>query len=528
MKRKNLLKTTLVSALAATMALSMIGCKSNTTKKSADSSDYQKPKETVTLKAFTMGTAPKTGLDNLYKQLDALTKKDLNCVVRFDYIPWGDEKNKINLAIASGEYDLYVGGGFSDYKITATKNAFLDLKPLLKYVPDLVKHYSVVSSKTLETCEIDGHLYGIPQFGKAAPSTGGEGFIYREDLRKQWGLPEVKSLDTMEKYLYRAKQDSQFKDASLITDSRIWTSLWYMIAGSKYMEVASLNENPYAVVSYKDPYKVVKVVDTPEYKQVLQYAQKWYKDGIIDHDILAAPANATAKAAQLMISGKKPSETNSPRWSIETSIIAPTYKSHPDWEYGWYDYLADAETPAPAYMPSVTNATAISISAKCKNAVTALKFIEKAHTDKTYYNLLRWGVQDENYKLVDGAPSTAGIDTNNVKPSWTGLVDGYMEVETKSSDPKWQAITDKMKKQNAMPKEYSPLDGFNFNVSNLSTQKAAMETVRAQFMVPLQCGVTKDLDGDLTKVKDKLKTAGLDQYLQDLQTQLTAFSKTKK
>ena len=108
--------------------------------------------EAVTLKAFTMGNEPASGMDTFYEQLDALTVKDLGIKVRFDFIPWGDEKNKINLNIASGEYDLYVGGNFSDYKVMATKNAFLDLKPLLSEVPDLVAHYSVVSDRTLESC----------------------------------------------------------------------------------------------------------------------------------------------------------------------------------------------------------------------------------------------------------------------------------------------------------------------------------------------------------------------------------------
>lgn len=520
MKRRSLLNKVVIASLAIMIVTSVSACKKSDTIQADNSS-----KTTVQLKAFTMGKAPATGIDNFYKQLDALTTKDLGCTIKFDFIPWGDEKNKINLAIASGEYDLYVGGGFSDYKGTAAKGAFLDLKPLLEKVPDLVKHYSIVSNKTLQMCEVNGKLYGIPQFGKAAPNTGGEGFVYREDLRKKWGLSEITNLDTLEKYLYKAKQDPETKDTASITDQRFWTSLWYMIAGGKYMTVTDYNASPYGVVAYNDPYKVVSLVDTPEYKQVLQYAAKWYNDGIVDHDILAAGANATQKSAQLVISGKKAAETNSPRWSIENSIVGPIYKNHPDWELGWYDY--NDHNGSPAYIPTISNATAISINAKSKNATAALKFIEKAHTDQTYYNLLRWGVQDENYKIVNNVPTTVGIDANNVKPAWSGIVDGYMEKETPSVDPKWQAITDKMKQVNAMPKEYSPIEGFTFNVSNLSTETAALETVRTQYMLPLDCGVTKDIDADLSKVKGQLKSAGLDKYLDEMQKQLNAFAANK-
>jgi putative aldouronate transport system substrate-binding protein len=524
MTKKSLIKRLVLGALATTMAISATACKKDTSSNSNATNDSNKPKEIVQLKAFTMGKAPQSGLDNFYKQLDELTTKDLGATVRFDYIPWGDEKNKINLAIASNEYDLYIGGGFSDYKVMATKNAFYDLTPLLKEVPELVKHYSVVSDKTLSMHAIDGKLYGIPQFSKAG-GYGGEGFLYREDLRKAWGLPEINSLETVEKYLYRAKQDAKYKDAALVTDQRIWTSLWYMIAGDKYICDFMNNEKPFAVVSYEDPYKVVSVVDTPEYKKVLEYAQKWYKDGIIDHDILAAKANETAKSAELIKADKKPAETNSPRWSIEGSIIAPTYKAHPEWEMGWYDYLYGKGTP---FLPGVTNATAISINAKSKNPLVALKFIEKAHTNQKYYDLLRFGVLDENYKLVDGVPSTVGIDPNNVKPSWTGLPDGYMEKPAKSADPRWQADADKKEAAGKKATDYSPLEGFTFNTSELSAETAALETVRTQYMIPLQTGVSKDVNADLAKIKEKLKAAGLDKYISALQKQLDAFKAKKK
>ena len=41
--------------------------------------------------------------------------EELGCHLRFDYIPWGDERSQINMAIASGEYDFISNGNFSDY-----------------------------------------------------------------------------------------------------------------------------------------------------------------------------------------------------------------------------------------------------------------------------------------------------------------------------------------------------------------------------------------------------------------------------
>ena len=57
------------------------------------------------LEAITVGTMPENGMDEFYEELDEMTK-ELGCHLRFDYIPWGDERSQLNMAIASGEYDL--------------------------------------------------------------------------------------------------------------------------------------------------------------------------------------------------------------------------------------------------------------------------------------------------------------------------------------------------------------------------------------------------------------------------------------
>lgn len=41
----------------------------------------------VNLRAIILGIPPETGMDELYRQLDALTVPELNCTLRFEYIP---------------------------------------------------------------------------------------------------------------------------------------------------------------------------------------------------------------------------------------------------------------------------------------------------------------------------------------------------------------------------------------------------------------------------------------------------------
>lgn len=538
---KKSLKRVVAVGLTATLMLSFVGCgaakKDDNVKTSptagvtagaSASTDVKTDAEIVTLKGFTMGNEPASGMDEFYAQLDALTVKELGCKVRFDYVPWGDEKNKINLNIASGEYDLYVGGGFSDFKGTATKNAFLDLKPYLDQVPELVDHYKQASDQSLTLPEINGKLYGIPQFGKAEGGAG-EGFIYREDLRKEWGLPEVNSLETMEKYLYAAKADARYKDTALITDNRIYTSLWNMIAGAKY---GQLDDSGYTWFENANPSNIVTMFDTPEWKTVCEYAQKWYKDGIIDHDILAASGNEGTKGSELMKADKKPCEANTPFWAAEGQWIPGLYEAHPEWEIGFYEYFLENPDFKSVYIPDTTNATAISVAAQCKYPEIALKFIAKAHTDRAYYDLLRYGVDGIHYKMVDGVPSFEGIPQENIKPSWTGLYDGYMDYVQKSVNPQWQALKEKYRDMgnkllDASGRIANPKAGFIFDTSNLTAEVAAMETVKAQYMIPLANGISKDVDKDIENLKAQYEKAGFQDYTNELKTQWDAFNATK-
>ncbi|MEK3836005.1 extracellular solute-binding protein [Paenibacillus sp. FSL R7-0128] len=524
MKRKNLRKTMSISLMSLMLGLST-AC-SNSGNNNAGSAPAnsgspaaatEAPKEVVELKAITMGNEPKSGLDNFYKQLDEMTIKDLGIKIRFDYIPWGDEKNQISRAIAAKEYDIYVGGVWSDFTNFATKNAFADLTPLLNEVPDLVEHYK----GALDRVKLDGKVFGIPQFNK--PGGGSDGMLYREDLRKEWGLPEINSLGAVEQYLYKAKE--VYSSTPMLNDKRFGNNLWTLIGGSKYLTVIP----DYAVASVDDPYKVISMYDTPEYKLAVEKAKKWYDDGIVDHDVLAAQGNATGETLELMKVDQKPLEFNNHFGAVSGNYINPLKEALPDTEYGWYDFYLNN---VPSFLPKMSagSLTMISIGANSKYPEQALKLIEKAHTDQTYYNLLSYGVVGENYNVDSaGFINYEGIPSENIKPSWTGLADGYMNLQV-NYPGEWKAIYDNIQAEGSKAAEAGgtdPYEGFSFDTSSLATELSNLETVKTQYIQPLSVGMTNDIDADLATVQKQLKSAGYDTYLAELQKQLDAFVAAK-
>lgn len=222
-RAKQILVVLLVAVL---MCLSACGQAGDNSKKQTDSNDAQTGNY-VTLKAITLGQLPENGMDEFYEELDAMTE-ELGCHLRFDYIPWGDERSQLNMAIASGKYDFISNGNFSDYYQQVAKGAFLNLNAYRDVVPELFAHYESYREDYLTNLEWNGGLYGIPQFNKDTISDTGGGFFYRTDLLEEWNLPEVTDFDSMQQYLYAAKADGRYQDAALITDNRAWNALWYL------------------------------------------------------------------------------------------------------------------------------------------------------------------------------------------------------------------------------------------------------------------------------------------------------------
>jgi ABC-type glycerol-3-phosphate transport system substrate-binding protein len=462
-------------------------------------------------------------LDSLYEQLDALTGPELGCVLRFTYIAWGEERKQLNIAIASGEYDLIPAGNFSDYHLMITRNAFADMKPYLPWVPALQTHFLLSEKDVLGLMEIDGKLYGIPQY--SAPGVGaGEGFFYREDLRKQWRLPPIHDIQSMEAYLYRAKREEAYAGKPLITDNRIWTCLWRMIARDTYQEIIGFTETPYAVIAIDHPERVVSRIETPAFMEVLNYLVKWYRDGILDGQLIASAGNEGEKGLELFKTNEKPCETNTPIWSLNRSWVPMLTALHPEWEYAFFPY--DLNGKVSDYKRSAVSSTVITLSSRAQYPEIAMKLLEKLHTDQRYYDLLVYGVLGEHYFLDDEGIHFSGIPADKRYAGWTGAADTYMDYpNNRGGNAGWASDVygPVMRAYEAKSKQavFHPLDDLVLDVKPMTAEIENLSESWRRYIMPLLCGLENDgTEADLIKAVERLNEAGLTAYLAELQRQV--------
>lgn len=498
------------------LAMMLTGCR-----KTDPVQEIQESAAVENLRVIVMGNEPRDGMKELYGALDALTVPELNCRVRFTFVPWGNERKQLNIAVASGEYDIIPGGVFPDYQIQISRNAFLNLKDYLYLVPDLVEHYNCYADGYLERWESDGGLYGIPQFGAEELQYDNEGFFYREDLRLRWGCPEIDSLETMEQYLYAAKEDPQFQDEALITDNRIWQSLWILLAGDRYWEVSSMQETPFVVVPADDPSVVLNRLETPEFQEVLEYLKKWKQDGILEADMLALSDNEGERGLELMLAERKPCETNVPIWSVSASYIQSLATAHPEWTYGFFLYLSANQN---FYRNETAVGSALYVSSRTKYPETAVRLLEKIHTDQRYYDLFLYGVDGIHYHNIDGAVSYEGISPAN-KYGMTVANDSLLGRRYLEADDRWEEVREQIdvwREEAAARAKRNPLDDYEFAAGGLERELHRLETARLQGFQPLVCGYYSG-PKDLEDAVRQLEEAGLVNYMEEIERQLTVY-----
>lgn len=508
----NRMKKVCKAVLAACSGLLLGGCFTGDKAVKPEIEGADGNKETAVLRALTMGEPPAAGMESIYEELDQLTIRDFGVVLRFDFVSWGDERNDISQAIMGKEYDLYCGGSWSGYTDLASKKAFANLNFMLRDVPELVDKYT---RQGLERLEINGGLYGIPQFD---PIEGrGEGILYREDFRLQQGLGVIEDLQSLEEFLYRALEVNP--ETAAINNKDYYKKLWKLFLGEDYLFIGN---SDFCVTRKEEPYRVISIYETEEYMECLKKAKQWYDDGIVDKGILGM---SNGKAA-LYGAGQK---SRPAEFSSYASIIGEPYfislkNTLPDMELGWFSTSINGSG---IYLnPVNTEGSVLSVGAACQNPRAAVGIIEKLHTDQEYYDLLMYGSEGVHYRLrEDGTLDYGEIQSGQIWEGWTGGYDSELKREGYHGNELDQILS----LQNDSCQQYgkkngeNPLNGFQFVPNTISHIMTGLADVKNQYLEPMEAGISDNPDLDLELAVQKLGEAGFDEYRKELQRQMDEF-----
>lgn len=460
----------------------------------------------VELNLYLMGDPAKDN-DAILAELNKLTEKDLNATVKITYSTWTDFGTKYNLMLTSGEdMDLVYSANWLTYATYAKKNAFMDLTDLIpKYAPKL---NDTISKERWDGVKVNNKIYAVPNQN---PEFTQGTFIYREDLRQKYNLPEINSVDTIEQYLAGIKKNEPNLMPTDEAGSDAYDNLFIFTTPYEIVDTGDKGSSN-LVIDPKNPHKVLETIETPEYKPFVTKMKSWADQGFWSKSALSKNEDGVTSFEN----GKAAASFNSTLAKAK-GTIENAQKKHPDWKVGVFEYnrlMNKVHASAPTQ-----NLTAIPAGAK--NPERALALLEKLMTDRTYYDLLQYGIKDVSYNMTaDGKIDFSKIepDKHGAPSSWAWRNDALTYSQVGSWD-QWDKLIAEDKKL-ATP---NILDAFVLDTDPVQTEFAAINQVKNQYGKPLQAGLTADANKAYDTFLSQSKNAGLDKYRDEVQKQLDEY-----
>ncbi|HHV10149.1 MAG TPA: ABC transporter substrate-binding protein [Clostridiales bacterium] len=518
-----LLKKVAVLGLAGVLAAStMIGCSKSSTENGGNketnvtngtssgdtSSKETDPGETIPIRWYLAGSGPQADVEAVQKEIDKylLDTYNMNIDLQIIASDYASYTQKMQMVISSGEeYDIcWTASWNNNYYDNVNKNAFMELDELL--VSDAPELLESMDTSIWEGTRVNGKIYGVPSqqiFPKQNYIVIDKAYVdkYKLDTNK------VKKLSDLEDFFLQVKADNPdiypFAASSNGLMGKLNLAIGYEpIAGVKLPGVIATDGTDYKVLN--------QYTDLPSLKEFYDLMYKWQKEGLVRQDAATVSDNAVPDIK----AGKHIAAVNA---TFKPGIEA-TEQSNFGGREVVFIMLSDSYMATDSLVSSLN-----AISRTSKHPEVAMKFLNLVNTDKTLYNLLCFGVEGVHYTLNDEGKV---ISDNNkgYNPNIDWMLGNQFNglLREGQADDVWEET----KEINASATKSRVL-GFAFDSTKVTNEIAAVNAAIDQYALPLETGAV-DPDTVLSEFTDKLKAAGSDKIIAEMQTQLDAWVAANK
>ena len=448
--------------------------------------------ERVELQFYMLGPAPKD-LPKIEAEINKLALADLNATVKFNFTTWTDWPQKYRLLLTSGQpVDLIFTAEWTQYQQYAKAGAFLALDELLpKAAPVL---WEFVPDDMWEAVKIDGVIQTVPATWKEYVT---QGIAYRDDLRVKHNLPVPDSVEHFEAYLDGIKAN----EPDMIP---IGVRNTLPILDLKYEPVAQVEDQgfPYGLyIPYDNPRAIQNYWGTPEHLEDLEMFKRWQDKGFLGRNVLSVQ-----ETSQSLVQAGKAAVTLGENPNRYNDTLNKMKSVHPEWELAYFGFPESKGYATPVH--PIHNGFAVPKSSK--NPERALAFYEKMVTDKRYNWLTEYGIEGEHFKVTDtghyemiGTAETNGFPREGMQ-GWA-----WRNPEFMLFDPSFDAVQAIFDRYDTMAKPDYWL-GFAEDYEPYQAERAALEQVVSEFLLPLNVGLKKDVEKEMNAFLEKANAAGLE------------------
>jgi putative aldouronate transport system substrate-binding protein len=471
----------------------------------------EKPYEIV-MSYLTLGSDPQD-LDLVADAISQITKKKINCTVKFKTVPVSNITSQYNLWVSSGEKVDLLMMFQQDLSSYVNEGKILELTDYMDKLPAAT---AVDKERELYLGGMyNNKLYAVPIVN---PSIGeGKAFYTRKDI--------MDSIDYEQKDIYTYEDlDNIFAQVKAAYPDLITigaAGLKNNTSADQFISYDTLGVAGGLAGVLMDPMSgdttVENLFKSDEYYEYLKWMRKWQKSRYLSADAATTSDQASdwiksGKCAGFYLGDDTPGNKDNAEASLGYEMvqlnIKPTFITT-----GTYDQLR------------------WSVSSISENPEKVVEFLNMMYDGPEIVNLLMNGIEGKHYvkngdsMIVSYPKGIDGTNTpyNNVLGIYGDKRNMYMFEPNKDSFySDSEAYT-----ENAL-KYKSPALGYTFDSSNYQSEIAAISSVVSKYITTLEYGMATKLDTTYQEFIKALDAAGMDKLIEANQTQLNAWLAEQK
>ncbi|MCI8895274.1 MAG: ABC transporter substrate-binding protein [Lachnospiraceae bacterium] len=447
-------------------------------------------------------------LEKIEEAVNEISVPAINCKLKILNIHIGDHVTKMSLMATGGEkVDIVTAGRTYAYPNMVADGLLLPLNDLLEERGQGIMEKGAMA---LEGNKIDGKIYAVPGELYVYGSTG---IIYNKDMADKYNItvpkmPTAEDIEKIAEQLHEADPNVYFMTKG--------TGEFDVMYNQFYPNIQVFGQNCMYGAMYKDDpeFKIFNFLKSEEYKEYLHKNRDWYEKGWVPSDSMVSGINA--RDVFKMQQSFCEFGTTSP---IQLGNLQSSY----DFTLG----MENMREPERSTESGRENGWGIFVN--CERPDKAMDFLNLMYTNEEVINLLTNGIEGIHYEKVSDRiiKYPEGVNDGNIgyKKDFSNFGDVlmayYKEPVTEESIDECFAINEAA--------ESSPLLGFSFDTTKVSTQISNVTNAIAEFMPPLVVGIYEhdEIDIQLEKMNQALDAAGIEEIIAEHQRQLDEWRANK-
>ena len=432
----------------------------------------------------------------LTNDLNPRLAEEIGIELEFIYRGWDQYWEQKDIMLGTETVvDLY-WDGLPDLASMVNKSHCQPLDDLIaEYCPDMLK---VFPESQLAGGVVDGVQYGIPS-AYAPSSCMFQLVCVRQDILEAVGMTEIKTAEDLKQFAELAKD--KFPELNGPADI-IFKPLTRYFADEQLTWCAFDN----TVVYGEDSRKAYCYFETDAFEKVARYNASMYEAGLYQDELTTNYNERDSRMQQgtyLWVEGSL---------GKENEIINAVRANAPEAELKTYLLKPEAD-----HYVTACGGEVLCVPYSAANPEGAMKFLNWMYSSQENYLFCLYGKEGENYDLVDGRIQLKDPAFEGYFYEWMFRNANYTLFTTDVAEEyiaTYEVWDDGAKTSDVI--------AFHFDNANVVEIETAIKEVMNQYMHPIMYGFV-DYDTNYPAALQKLKEAGIDEYVAEVQRQLDEF-----